>query len=271
MRTPRRTTVIVVGGALAVASVGYGLGTQVDGGTAVAGNGQTTGEDNRKGASANFARGGRPAGFDGLADKLGVDADKLAQAFRDFQGSEHSDRRDEFASALAISADKVTTAFEQLHQQRETRFATRLAKALGVSADKVKAALDTVKDDTPRSPDELTQSLADELGVDAADVRRALFETRLDHGRRDHHRALPLRQLASALDVTRAELRKALRELRAGVDDRRDEHKQALAEFLADRFNLGVDKVSDALDELPRPEGRGHGGRHGPGGHGHGG
>ena len=36
MRSKRRSTIIVVGGALAVASAGYGLGTQADDGTAVA-------------------------------------------------------------------------------------------------------------------------------------------------------------------------------------------------------------------------------------------
>jgi hypothetical protein len=140
-----------------------------------------------------------------------------------------------------------------------------------VDADKVRAALDKVKDDTPKSPDELTESLADELGVDAAAVRRALFETRLGPGRRHHHPAMSLRPLASALDVTRAELRKALRELRADADNDWKEHNQALAEFLADRFNLGVDKVSDALGELPRPVGPGRVGRAGPDGPGPGG
>jgi hypothetical protein len=273
MRTTRRTTVIVVGGALAVASVGYGIGTQVDGGTAVAGSGQAADEDNRDCTRHLFVHGGQPPGFDELADTLGVEADELAQAFRDFHESERGDRRDEFAASLAgalgISADKVKEAFEQLHQRHESRFAARLADALGVDAGKVRAALDKVKDDTPRSPEELTESLGDELGVDAADVREALFETRLEPGR--HHRqAMSLRPLASALDVTRAELRKALRELRADADDWK-EHNQALAEFLADRFNLGVDKVSDALGELPRPVGPGRVGRAGPDGPGPGG
>jgi hypothetical protein len=165
----------------------------------------------------------------------------------------------------------VTTAFEQLHQRHEARFAAGLADALGVDADDVQAALEKLKDGTPRPPDEFTQALADELGVDATDVRRALFETRLDRGRGHHHRAMPLRQLASALDVTRAELRKALREVRAGAENGWEERNQALAKFLADRFGLGVDKVSDALSEIPRPIAPDHPGRPGHGGRGPGG
>jgi transcriptional regulator with XRE-family HTH domain len=274
MRTTRKSTIIVVGGALAVASVGYGLGTQADDGTAVAGGDQTTSEESRGGARAVFLHGGQPPGFQDLAATLGVDADELAQAFRDFHDSAHGDRRDEFAASLAgalgISPDKVTAAFERLHQRHEARFAARLADALGVDADEVQAALEKLKDDTPRPPDEFEQALADELGVDAADVRRALFESRADGGRGHRRPAMPLRGLASALDVTPAELRKALRELRADATNGFEERHKALAKFLADRFNVDVDKVSDALSDLPRPVGPGRGGRPGPGGPGSG-
>ena len=77
---------------------------------------------------------------------------------------------------------------------------------------------------------------------------------------------MPLRQLASALSVTRADLRSALSELRAGAENRWEEHDQALAEFLADRFDLSADDVAKALDQLPRPIPQRHGDRPGPGG-----
>jgi transcriptional regulator with XRE-family HTH domain len=274
MQSRRRTTVIVVGGALAVASVGYGLGTQVDDGTAIAGGEQSSDARTRSGALPAFAERGQPPGFQDLADKLGVDADELEKALRDFRESAEGDRRDEFATdlakALGISADKVTAAFERMHNQHEARFAARLAEALNVDADKVRAALDKLKDDTPRPLDEFAQALADELGVGVTDVRRALFESRPEPGRMHRHRAMPLRQLASALDVTRAELREAFQDLRAGAEDRWEEHQQALAKFLADRFNLSADDVANALDALPRPVGPGHGDRPGPGGPGRG-
>ena len=270
MQTKRKSTIIVVGGALAVASVGYGLGTQADGGTAIAGADQTTAEENRSGGPPAFLKGGQPPGFQALADKLGVDADKLAQALRDFHESEEGNRRDDFsaslAKALGISTDRVTKAFDQIHKKHEARFATRLADALGVDADKVQAALDKLMNGTPRPPHELAQGLADELGVSVSDVRRALFEARPDRGGRRRHHAMPLRELAAALGVDRAELRKALGEMRAGAEKNREQHSAALAKFLADRFDLSADDVTKALDALPRPVRPEHGGRPGPGG-----
>ena len=176
MQTKRKSTIIVVGGALAVASVGYGLGTQADGGTAIAGADQTTAERDRNGGPPAFVPGGQPPGFQDLADKLGVDADKLAQALRDFRESEEGNRRDDLSAALAkalgISTDEVTKAFDQIHKKHEARFATRLANALNVDADKVQAALDKLMDGSPRPPHELAQGLADELGVSVSDVRQ---------------------------------------------------------------------------------------------------
>jgi transcriptional regulator with XRE-family HTH domain len=262
--------VIVVGGALAVASVGYGLGTQADDGSAVALGDQSSDTDNTGGGRPAFVHGGQPPGFQDLADSLGVDADELAEAFRDFHEAGEGDRRDEFAAdlakALGIPAGRVTAALERLHQRHGARLAARLADALGVDADRVQAALDKLMSARPRPPEELAQALADELDVDVTGVRRALFAARPDRGRGHMHHAMPLRQLASALGVSRAELRKALAELRGGMDTRFEEHRQALAKFLAERFGLSADDVAKALDELPRPVGPAPGGHHGPGG-----
>jgi len=270
MRSTRKSTIIVVGGALAVASVGYGFGTQADDGTAVAGSGQTTAEENRSGGPPAFLKGGQPPGFQDLADTLGVDADELAQALRDFHQSEEGNRRDDFAAALAkalgISTDKVTAALDKVHKKQEARFATRLADALNADTEKVQATLDKLMNGTPRPPDEFAQALADELGVDVSDVRKALLETRPDRRARERHHAMPLRELASVLGVDRADLRKALREMRAGAEKGREQHPQALAKFLADRFGLSADDVTKALDALPRPVRPDHGGRPGPGG-----
>jgi len=67
------------------------------------------------------------------------------------------------------------------------------------------------------------------------------------------HFGPPLRGLAKELGVTRSELRKALREVGQKAADRFEQHRKELAEFLADRFNLDVDKVLEALPaEGPR-------------------
>ena len=270
MQSRRRTTIIVVGGTLAVASVGYGLGTQVGDGTAIAGSEQGSDSDGRRGGPPAFGEVRQAPGFRSLAHKLGVSTSELAKAFRAFHESEEAGRRDEFAAALAkalgISTDKVTAAFEQLHEHQETRFAARLAEALNVDADKVKAALDKLKADGSGHPEDFAQALADELGVGVTDVRRALFEERPDRGGMHREHAMPLRQLASALGVSRADLRAALSELRAGAENRWEEHDQALAEFLAERFDLSAHDVAKALDQLPRQIPQRHGDRPGPGG-----
>jgi hypothetical protein len=204
MPTQRRTSIIVAGGALAVASVAYGLGTQAGDGTAVADN-----QNGERGARIALERGG-PCGFSGLADDLGVDENKLEQALRDFRSSHDDGMRADFAAdladALGISADKVRSAFDKLDQQREDRFE------------------DHGRPDMPPPP-----------------------------GGARFHFGPPLRGLAKELGVTRSELRNALREVGQKAGDRFEQHRKELAEFLADRFDLDVDKVLDALPaEGPR-------------------
>jgi hypothetical protein len=194
MRTPKKQTAVVMAGAVALASAAYGVGTQAGDGT----------------ASAARDRGGPDfdvsVRFDGLADELGVDADELHDALRDFHEQEAGERRDAFADALA--------------------------EALGKPVDEVRAALDEVGPgkDLRRGdgavPGELRLSCAPHVS---------------------------LRRLAAELDVTRAELRQALREARAGADSAWEDHRDALAAFLAERFGLARDEVERALPDLPAP------------------
>jgi hypothetical protein len=214
MRRQRSTTIIVAGGALAIASVGYGLGTQADGGTAVAENSQ----NGERGARVMIER--APCGFSGLAEELGVDERKLEQALRDFRGDRADGVRVDFAQdladALGISAGKVSAALDELHQRREDRFERRFEQGVAPA-------------EMPAPP-----------------------------GRMSFHFGMPLRELASELGVGRGELRKALREVGRQAADRFEQHNRELAEFLAGRFDLDVDKVSDALGELGPPLRSGH-------------
>jgi hypothetical protein len=270
---------VVLVGAVGLASAAYGIGSQVGDGSAAARDGRnsSSGVASRTAGLADraFER-GAPPGFD-LADSLGVDADELEKALREFHEQEAGDRRGDFAEALAgalgIPADRVTEALDGLQDKHKQRFARRLAAELGVETDKVTAALDKLADQRPNGPGgpgDFAEALADELGVDVEKVEDALFAQRPDRGMRGgHHGRMPLRQLADAVRVTRAELRKALRELRAGEESRFEERQDALVKFLADRFNLAEDKVEDALGDLPRPGGpRGPRGPGGPGHHG---
>jgi transcriptional regulator with XRE-family HTH domain len=271
MPRQRRTTIIVVGGALAIASVGYGLGTQAGDGTAIADNAteQDGGTSERSGAPPFGFERGAPPGFADLADRLGVNADALARALRDFHDQHDADRRDEFAAALAkalgISTDKVKSAFERLHGERfrdrdedmahrENRFAARLASALGANVDDVKAALDKLRGEGPVRFGEFASNLADELGLDVSDVRAALMKLRPPFDGPGHHRPdLRLRGLARALGVSRGDLRSAFRELRKSAENGWEERQKELAQFLADRFKLDASEVEDALGAVAPP------------------
>ena len=96
--------------------------------------------------------------------------------------------------------------------------------------------------------------------MDVSDVRAALMKIRPfggpghpGPGPGHHRRALPLRQLTKALGVSRADLRAAFRELRSGVEDHFKQERQELARFLADRFDLDVSNVQDALAATAPP------------------
>jgi hypothetical protein len=188
----KAATAAVLAGAVALASAAYGIGTQTGDGTADAARGGTSeaARDGRVGPDrAFFMR------FDGLAEELGVDADELEDAMRDFHDQKEGEVRDAFASALA--------------------------DALGKPVDEVSAALDEVGPGEGRRP-----------------------------GCAPH---VSLRRLAAELDVTRAELRKALRETRAGVDSSFEQRHEDLVTFLADRLGVSREKVEEALPEPPEP------------------
>jgi hypothetical protein len=229
MRRQRRTTIIVVGGALAIASVGYGLGTQADDGTAIADNAADTSTDRADRFGGPCFERRVPPGFAALAHRLSVGQSALARALRDFHDQHEADQHDRFASdlagALSISKAKVQAALEKLHERRDERF------------DRREPPRDLPRDAPPPGM------------------------PRLPHDGMRHF-GTPLRGLASELGVTRGELRKALRELGKGAAGRFEQHQKELAQFLADRFNLDASKVADALDALRPPLMSPH--RHGP-------
>jgi hypothetical protein len=259
MRSPRKATALLLTGGVALASVAYALGSESGNGSAVA-----------DGVPTHRAGDRPPLGENGLADALGVDAAELRKALMDFHDQHAEQRRDGFveslADALGKPADEVRAALDGLAEQKQDRFARQLATELGIDADEVKAALDELRADRPAKPFGFTAALAAKLGVDAAEVEDALRALRPKQPLHRHHGREPLRELAQALDVTRAELRKALRELRGDVADKIEERRADLVAFLAQRFGLSEDEVEQALPDFPEP-GDMRGGKrfHGPG------
>jgi hypothetical protein len=184
----------------------------------------------------------------------------------DFRSGHRSERKDAFEAALADvlgkSTEEVERAFEKLHNSKESAFADRIAEALDLDPGKVEAALEKVKDSARRNgvpgPGEFVDDLAAELGVSPDRLEDALREVRpLGPGPRC---ARPgpsesgLRDLANALDVAPSELRAALRQIWDERGTLRSDGHGELAEFLAQRFNLSVEQVEEALDDsLPAP------------------
>ena len=216
-----------------MASVGYGLGTQADDGTAIADNAADTSTDQDGREPDRF--GGRrferrvPPGFAALAHKLGVGQTRsparCATSTSSTRRMSMTSSRGDLAEALGISKAKVQAALEKLHQRRDERF------------DRREPPRDMPRDAPPPG-----------MPPPPHDGMR--------------HFGMPLRGLASELGVTRGELRKALRELGKGAAGRFEQHQKELAQFLANRFNLDASTVADALDALRPPLMSPH--RHGP-------
>jgi hypothetical protein len=132
-----------------------------------------------------------------------------------------------------------------------------LAEELGVDADELEDAMREVRD-------AFASALAEALGKPADEVRAALDEVRPGEGMRPGCAPhVSLRRLAAELDVTRGELREALRESRPGVDVPFENLHEDLVTFLADRLGVSKEKVEEALPEPPAPGDRP---RFGPGG-----
>jgi CO/xanthine dehydrogenase Mo-binding subunit len=128
-----------------------------------------------------------------------------------------------------------------------------LADELGVDADELREAMmDFHEQGQGELRDAFASALAEALGKPADDVRAALDEVRPGEGMRPGCAPhVSLRRLAAELDVTSAELRKALRDVRPDVDVPFEDHREDLAAFLAERLGISEEKVEEALPEPP--------------------
>jgi transcriptional regulator with XRE-family HTH domain len=214
---------------------------------------------------------GRGFGLDDLADRLGVSEPALRDALRAIRDARTPEqRRTELVQALATALGKpaadVQRAVDAVLPDRGDRRAdlsAAIARELGVDAAKVQAALDTLRrqrGDRDRSGpgrrgdrrDALVDAIASSTGADAARVRAALDKVLAANrpDRRDR-RGDARQRLATALGVTTDQLETAL-------DKVRTDQRNAFATALAQRLNIDVQKVQDALQDLPRRGGRRH-------------
>ena len=138
---PRAKTLAgALSGAVLLSSGAYALGTQVDDGSASAGN-------------TAAARAHHGFGEDRLAKRLGVDADALESALEEIrkEGGAAGDPRERFAADLAqelgVTKGKVEAALERLRKKQTADFEARhqafekaLADKLGISVERVRKA-----------------------------------------------------------------------------------------------------------------------------------
>jgi Clp amino terminal domain, pathogenicity island component len=273
MTNRTKTMTAALGGAVALASAAYAIGSQVGDGAATAAPSASSAHrsaavaDGPFGARMAHLRGGpRGDGLSDLADDLGVSEAKLREALEAVREdlAPKGDPREEHAAALAKalgkSADEVEQAFEKVRDQREAEFAATLARSLNLDAAKVRAALEAVRPDDEDEhrrggPRAAFGDLADELGVSEARLRRALREARPSFRGRDRGEAGA--DLAKALGVTTEQLRSAFEQLREDHEAEHERRRAAFVTALAKELGISEDKVRDALPERGPFGGRG--------------
>jgi len=303
MTTRTKTLATLLAVAVVLTSGAYALGSQAGGGGALA---SSSGSANASGTTAAGAsnvstsggpgargfRGGRDfrAGFDQLAQKLGVSTTALQNALKAIRDEKTPEQRkteaiQAFAAALGKPVDQVTSAVDSVLPDRgpgtagdhRGDFAAALAKALGVDQAKVQAGLDKARQDLGKArPDRnggrrfdrgafestVVNDIASATGVDAAKVRSALQGLRPKGGdHRDRHDGGAARddirqKLATALGVTTAQLDAAFQKVATQARDQ-------FAIELAQKLNIDVQKVKDAVPDVRGGFAFGFGHRHG--------
>jgi signal transduction histidine kinase len=95
-------------------------------------------------------------------------------------------------------------------------------------------------------------NLADRLGVEEDALRDALEDVRGSLPEPRDIRSDFAQELADELNTSKARVEAALERIRENKQDEFEQRHDELAEALAQRLNLDVEKVKDAL-ELPKP------------------
>ena len=271
MKSQKQMALLGLGGGVALASAAFAIGSQVGGGSAVAGtSAETTAVAETRPVHNGGGKPGGPRGafFGDLATRLGVEESKLKAALEDLRPAKGD--RDEHVADLArilkLDEAKVRAALDKVRPERVHRhgppdgLVAELAKDLKLDEAKVRAAFEKVRPERPErgerpDKDAFLTALAKELGVPVADVRESLADHRRGHGPGEHRRGgrggPASTELAKELGVSTETLDKAFETL----------HEQRRAEFakeLAARLSISPDKVEEVLKELPHPGRRGH-------------
>ncbi|MEA2307906.1 MAG: hypothetical protein QOI65_192 [Thermoleophilaceae bacterium] len=216
-----------------------------------------------------------------LAGALGLDQSKVTAALDQLKSkhdAEEKARHDKFAKSLAselgIDAGKVTAAFDKLRPERRGMHGDGPpggpppgGAPLGPPPGGPGGPPPGLggRNGRPGGDDPFLTALAKELGVNRSDLRAALVKLRpkmsKDGARPDGPPAQFVGDLAKALGVDNAALKAALDKIHSQEESDMQARRDKLASALADRLNLPVQKVKDALAAGPVGFGRrAHGG-----------
>jgi Clp amino terminal domain, pathogenicity island component len=222
--TPKATTGLILGGAVALAVGAYGVGSQANGGSAAA-KGAATAYGQGYGPGPGGGFGGRGRFLDDAASQLGVTPAALRSALESLRGERRDDRqgkRDELASSLAAS--------------------------LGVPVAKVQAALDKLAPKGKRG-----RWRGDRGGPPPGGAPPPLRGRRGPGGPgRGLLRADRLvSALATELGVPKADVQKAIETFRTKEESEHAAQRDAFAQKLADKLGISVDKVKSVLERGP--------------------
>ena len=272
MKSQKQMALLGLGGGVALASAAFAIGSQVGGGSAVAGtSAETTAAAETRPVHNGGGKPGGPRGafFGDLATKLGVEESKLKAALEDLRPAKAD--RDEHVADLArilnLDEARVQAALDKVRPERVHRrgppdgLVAELAKDLKLDEAKVRAAFERLRPERPSErgappdKDAFLAALAKELGVPVADVRESLADHRRGHGPDEHKRGGPggpaSAELAKELGVSTETLDKAFETLH-------EERRAEFAKELAAKLSISPDKVEEVLKELPHPGRRGH-------------
>jgi biotin operon repressor len=250
MTSKAKHTAIVLGGAIALASGAYALGTQTGDGTASAGSkAATSSAQPRPGLRHDrFRTGFRPA-LDDLAAKLGVKTADLRTALMQVKTElappDRGDKLSGLADALGVSQSKLEAALQKLRPERGERherrgdFAKALAAKLGVSAAEVRKAF-AAHWRGPHSGADIAKA----LGVSEAKLKQAFEALK---GRREDDIAA---KLAKELGLSTSKVQAAFDKLRSTHEAEHRKLEDEFASKLAAKLNLDVSKVKSALEEF---------------------
>ena len=283
MRSTGKKLPTLLAGAVLLASAAYGIGSQTGGGGASAADDDSAslGPGARMDHVELRGRGG-PFDRSGLAQKLGVDEDKLTAALEELRDERkpRGDRRRfsaDLAKALGVSQERVRDALRNLrsnmrqeHRAARREFLAALAKELGVEEGKVREVLRDARRAGPGAWPSQAE-MAKRLGVSEAKLRAAFEKVgpKRAGSRRDRMKDGLAADLAKELGLEENDVQAALAKLHKQHEAEHKRRHAAFTKALAEKLGIPVSKVRSALPEPRRMLRRAMRPHRGPGGHPH--